>query len=278
MLMIPMGRTPSASAALSMVFDAGWGRNRTFSTRGRDFRAYGCLYLVAGSGFYEDELNGRRSVSAGDVIVIFPGLRHGYGTVRDGDWTEVWLGCRGPMFDNLEREGVLARDRPVLHAGVDERLVSRFDALVATVRNAEGAPDAVLAARAALLLVEIAMVRRSRLGPGSLVARARVALEADLRHPLDLSALARSQGVGYDTLRRAFLSAVGMSPGRWRLQRRIERAQELLLVDEPLERIAEDLGFCNRNFLTRQFTAMVGLSPARWRSQMLARGTSRRTR
>lgn len=257
-------------AGRSLVIGAGWIPDKAGTCQDRDFRAYACVYLTAGGGFYADASNGRRRVAAGDLLVLFPGLVHSYGPERPGDWTEVWFGCRGPLFAALESEGLIARDRPVLHPGLDEGLIARFDALVGLVDRSAGTADAVLAARAHLLLAEVATVEAVP-SPSGLVARARSALEADLRAPLDLPALARRLGVGYDTLRRAFHAELGTTPGRWRLLRRIERAKELLVAGATLDDIAEQVGFCDRFFLARQFKAVVGMPPGRWRMETLGR-------
>ena len=162
----------------------------------------------------------------------------------------------------------------MLHPGVDERLIGRFDALVGLVDRAGGTADAVLAARMHLLLAEIAAAG-SVPTPAGLVAQARAAMEADLRSPVDLPALARRLGVGYDTLRRAFHAEVGTTPGRWRLLRRIERAKELLVAGATLDDIAAQVGCCDRFFLARQFRAVVGIPPGRWRDETLGTGRPR---
>lgn len=260
----------SVQAGRSLVSGAGWIRDKINACQGRDFRAYACVYLTAGAGSYHDVRNGRQDLAAGDLLVLFPGLVHSYGPLKPGDWTEVWFGCHGPLFAALEGEGLIARDRPVLHPGLDEGLIARFDALVAQVDRRAGAADAVLAAQAHLLLAEVATAEAAPT-PTGLVARARTALESDLRAPLDLPALARRLGVGYDTLRRAFHRELGTSPGRWRLLRRIERAKELLADGATLDDIAAQAGFCDRFFLARQFRAVVGMPPGRWRDETLGR-------
>ncbi|MEK7413936.1 MAG: AraC family transcriptional regulator [Planctomycetota bacterium] len=254
----------------SLVIGAGGTAEKSGVCSERDYRAYACVYLTGGTGFYTDTRNGRVTVGAGDLFVLFPGLVHSYGPIDGGTWAEVWFGCRGPLFAALESEGLISRDRPVLHPGVDEGLIARFDALVGAVDRRAGTSDAVLAARAHLLIAEIATADAAP-SPTSLVARARAAMSANLRQPLDLQQVAKRLGVGYDTLRRAFHADTGTSPGRWRLLRKIERAKELLVTDETLDAIADQAGFCDRFFFARQFKSVVGVPPGRWRADTLGR-------
>lgn len=252
----------------SAVFGAGWIQDKTGMCSDRDWRAYALVYVTAGSGSYADADGRSCTLVAGDLLVLFPGLRHTYGPGHAGSWTEAWLGFRGPVFAALETDGILDRQRPVLHPGLDEGLIARFDALVAAVDRAGGTGDAVLVARLHQLIADLTTSERAP-APFSLAARARAELESDLRHPVDLPQLARRLGVGYDTLRRAFHAEHGTTPGRWRLLRRIERAKQLLAEGMTLETTAAETGFCDRFFLARQFRSVVGMPPGRWRAELL---------
>jgi len=257
-------------AGTSCVVGAGWIPDKAGTTIGRDYRAYALIYLTAGRGWYEDERRQRLAVSAGDLLLLFPGLRHGYGPDTPGDWSEGWIGFRGPVFAALEADGVISRERPVLHPGLDEGLIARFDAVITAVDRRSGIADPVLAARVHLLVAELAAAEAQPTASG-LVARARAALEADLRSAVDLPALAARLGVGYDTLRRAFHAELGITPGRWRMLRRIERTKELLAAGRTLDDIAAATGFCDRFFLARQFKAVVGMLLGKWREETLGR-------
>jgi len=256
----------------SAVFGAGWLPDKGGWCNDRDWRAYALVYLTAGSGRYRDHTGRDLAVQAGDLLVLFPGQVHSYGPGRPGDWTEVWIGFRGPVFNALEGDGLLDRNSPVLHPGLDEGLIARFDALVAAVDRAGGTSDAMLVARLHQLIAELSNVVEGN-RPSSLVARARIELEGDLRRPIDLPQLAARLGVGYDTLRRAFQDELGTSPGHWRLLRRIERAKQLIADGWTLDDTAEAVGFCDRFFLARQFRKVVGMPPGAWRSELL--GTKR---
>jgi len=200
-------REQSAPGA-SAVFGAGWIADKGGTCVDRDWRAYALVYITAGDGFYRDRASGDQAVAPGDLLVLFPGLVHSYGPQPGRTWTEVWIGFRGPVFAALESDGLLDRRRPVWHPGLDEGLIARFDGLAAAVDRAGGASDAVLVARMHQLLVELAGAERAA-APPSLVARARIELESDLRRAIDLPSLARRLGVGYDTLRRAFMPRSG---------------------------------------------------------------------
>jgi AraC-like DNA-binding protein len=67
---------------------------------------------------------------------------------------------------------------------------------------------------------------------------------------------------------RAFRATIGESPHAYVIRRRIERAQEMILLTEkPLARIALDCGLADQAHMTRLFRRAVGVPPGAWRRQ-----------
>jgi len=96
--------------------------------------------------------------------------------------------------------------------------------------------------------------------------RARELLTSNLAADLTLEQVAREFGMSVRHFGRAFRQSLGMPPHRWLLQRRVERAQELMRsTGRTLSAIAAECGFADQSHFTRVFTAMVGVSPGQWR-------------
>jgi AraC family transcriptional regulator len=65
---------------------------------------------------------------------------------------------------------------------------------------------------------------------------------------------------------RAFRQTTGVTPHQWLVQKRVERARELLLGGRlSLVEIAISCGFADQSHFTRVFTRCEGNSPGRWR-------------
>jgi AraC-like DNA-binding protein len=89
---------------------------------------------------------------------------------------------------------------------------------------------------------------------------------------LSLADLAAACGVSVAHFSRAFKVTCGMTPHRWRMSRRIEKAQDLLRqTDLPLTLIAIECGFADQAHLTNVFSKHFGLPPGAlrryWNSQ-----------
>jgi AraC family transcriptional regulator len=93
-------------------------------------------------------------------------------------------------------------------------------------------------------------------------------VEEHLDRDLSLKEMAEEVGMSPFYLPRAFKSALGKSPHQYVLQRRIERARELLRdTDLPTVDIALAAGFSSQSHLSNWFVRMVGVPPAVYRRQ-----------
>ena len=87
-----------------------------------------------------------------------------------------------------------------------------------------------------------------------------------LSHQNSLAELASVVGMSRSSFGRAFKSSVGVSPHRWLLQQRVERAKEHLAAGLlPLAEIAQVTGFVDQAHFSRMFRCLEGISPGAWR-------------
>jgi len=93
-------------------------------------------------------------------------------------------------------------------------------------------------------------------------------IEENLGGDLSLERMAAEVEVSPLYLARAFKAAVGESPHRYVLQRRLERAKALLRgTDTPIVEVALSVGFSSQSHLSNWFLRQLGVSPAVYRRQ-----------
>jgi transcriptional regulator GlxA family with amidase domain len=92
-----------------------------------------------------------------------------------------------------------------------------------------------------------------------------------LHRPLPLSALAGHARMSVRTFSRRFLDEVGMTPGRWLAQQRVDHARHLLeTTDLSVDHIAGQVGLGTGASLRKHLTATLGVPPATYRRTFLA--------
>jgi AraC-like DNA-binding protein len=98
------------------------------------------------------------------------------------------------------------------------------------------------------------------------IARARQLLDAETGRVVRSAELERVSGLSRYELARQFRVALGTSPYRYSLMRRLDRGRSELRRGRALADVALGSGFADQAHFTRVFKAGVGVSPARYRA------------
>ena len=247
----PLGETvvPNAAAKDRIDLVKGWNG------------FYGLTYILAGRGtaLNIDRPGDRQPVEAGCLIRFTrytrqlevmrgePGmiecsvctdLETGDALVEDGTWDPNWT------FAQIGDSTVVAKaylslleavvEHSTTQAGLRWRLIQLIDQ--ADLARAATRPDAEFTTQAKRLFEE-------HLEPSFSVADA-----------------ADHFGCTPANFRRRFLAEVGITPARWQLRRRMERATELL-HQHPVKQVAEILGYTDPSVFSRQYHRLMGLWP-----------------
>ncbi len=106
---------------------------------------------------------------------------------------------------------------------------------------------------------------RGGLPPGAM-RRVREYVDAHLGESMDLAELAAIAGLSVFHFARQFKQSAGITPHHYLVQRRIERAQDMLArTDLALSEIAVAAGFSDQSHLSRHFRQMLGTTPREFR-------------
>ena len=93
-------------------------------------------------------------------------------------------------------------------------------------------------------------------------------MKANLAQDLSISNLATLTSMSDSHFSRSFKQAVGISPYRYLMQQRVERAKQLLKQQViSISDIALDCGFANQTHLTKVFRQMAGVTPKAYQKQ-----------
>lgn len=98
--------------------------------------------------------------------------------------------------------------------------------------------------------------------------RATELMNAHLDGDVSVAQIASECGLSRGHFGRAFKQSTGLPPHRWLLERRVDKAKDLLRIGRlPIVEIALACGFAEQSHFTRVFTRTVGESPGAWRRQ-----------
>lgn len=235
---------------------------------GRTLNEFQLVYITKGSGLFETRKIKQRTISAGDVLLLFPGEWHRYGRNKETGWDECWVGFGGDYAERLMNNFFMGIPR-VVHVGFDMALYRMIRSLPEIM---ESAPPGYQQLAAARTIEIIAQLRSRCLGKSvdganeKLIQDIRMQLTADLNHDIDFRALASSVGMSYSKFRSFFKERTGFPPRQYIIEMRINRARELLAyTSQSVSEIAEVLGFESLYYFSRLFKAKTGYSPSEFR-------------
>jgi AraC family L-rhamnose operon transcriptional activator RhaR len=247
--------------------------------------------VTGGTGVHVS-LAGRTPVRTGDVVLLRPGVWHGYEDCRALDvfnccfstellhrelaWTREdpllgYLLWTGPY--SLRRRGMLTThlDPDTLAA-----CTRHLDALDELGSRSIGLHRGDIIGRLALFLAALARTVARDGGDAEeptrpthpAVVHAMRIMEARLEHRWTLGELADRLHLASGYLVRLFKSATGLPPMAYLSRHRVERAATLLLhTDQSIAHIARTVGWADQNYFARRFRAHYGMSASLYRTR-----------
>ena len=247
--------------------------------------------IVMGGEGAQRSLAGRQQLEIGDVILLRPGVWHGYEDCRGLDL----YNC-GFSTELMNRELAWTRQDPQLghllwtgpyagqRRGILTARLSR-DALAECVEHLDGlralrtcpvqTHRGDIVGRLVLFLSCLARAVVSDSGqaqhPGvthPAVQDAMRMLEERPAYAWTLSELANALHLAPGYLVRLFKSATGLPPMAYLSRQRVElAATRLLHTDDPINKIGESVGWPDQNYFARRFKSHYGLSASTYRSR-----------
>jgi len=230
---------------------------------------YVMVYVLRGSGHYLDDRGQPYVVRAGDVFQRFPGRVHTTTIDPESGWRECFIVLGQEFYRNCRNLRMLYHDTPVVGIGVDSGLINRIWRFKEEFKAAGEEELPALVCEVLSLAVELH--RRMGLASGReldnrMVTEICELLSRDFHHHPNLPEICREYGCGYENFRKRFREQIGLSPGQYRIRRRLDAACELLLEHRhSINEIAWLLGYSSPFEFSAQFKKFIGVSPVHYR-------------
>jgi AraC-like DNA-binding protein len=242
---------------------------------------YSLVYVHRGAGIYYGA-DGERSIRAGDLIWLFPGIAHAYGPASSERWDEINIDFGGPAFDAWRGAGLLDPAEPIRHLEPITFWRARLEEFVGSVSRSHGRPTFRDTGKLVELIAQMAAEWESPSDKAASdwIKRAEARLD-DLQAGLDIDyeALAAKFGLGEQAFRKKFKRLTGVTPAQYRSRRLIAAACHLLEeTQESCRAISRRLGFESEFYFSRRFKQLVGICPKTYRLNAVASHPSRAPR
>lgn len=225
-------------------------------------------YVTEGVGAVRREGKEWHPLRPGSLLLRFPNEPR-IQRIDPGVFSEFWLALPEEFCRVLIKLGLILPDVEVMELGIVPEFFAEFERLILEVQQQSSSRMASSLGNIFSFACELLTLARSRGTPYSVeLERAAVILADPAEYRLPIPELAKRLGISCSTFRRTFAAYFRMSPGEYRIRRRIERiADDLLKRDRSIKEIASEYDYPDVYVFSRQFKRFTGFSPTEYRKR-----------
>lgn len=239
---------------------------------GRILNEYQLIYITKGSGYFSSQSCKKQKVSAGTMILLFPGEWHSYYPDKNTGWDEYWVGFRGIHIDRRVEKKFFTKEEPLHHIGISAGIVSLYEEILRLAAEEKSGYQQMISSIVLHILGSVYYKERNNSFTNTFVVdkitEARLLMKERVEDPLSPEEIATRLGLGYSWFRRMFKEYTGVSPAQYQLQQKLLRAKELLIGSHlNISEIAYTLRFENAGQFSTFFKKKEGVTPSEFRER-----------
>lgn len=237
------------------------------------------VYIVEGIG---NHIIGNRQYEthAGDLLIFNSGVPHEERAAQESNLHYFTCGITNLKLKGLEPNFLTSEQIiPVIRAG---EYGERIQTLFTLLNNEVFSGDSMAGETARYLMIALlTLVLRAVKESGKVHSNVRMELGTRIKQyvdqhyldPVSMSDLSEALGISQFYLSRVFKERTGYSPMQYIINRRIGRAQSLLIsTDLSVTKIAEQCGYDNPNYFNLLFKKTIGMAPGAYRKAVMGEG------
>ena len=227
-------------------------------------------HVISGRGVYI--LQDRRyELFPGDTFMIYPNTSVHYFADPEDPWECVWVGFDGRDAKLLVEQTVFSLQSPVLrgdHAAEIRRLLENIHSNYGTELWLSAAITGHLYLLLAFLLKAALQAQPPRAAGDDCAKIVADYIMTHYEEPITVEELAAFASVSHSSLYRSFKRRFHISPKRFLLEYRIERACVMLTrTNCSIQEVSNSVGFEDPFYFSRAFKAIKGVSPRQFASK-----------
>lgn len=240
--------------------------------KGRILNEYQLVFIAEGRGTFETEHIGEVPINPGSVFLLFPNTWHTFKPLTDSGWEEYWVGFNGPYAEYLMQQECFNPRFPLIHMGFNTEFLNIFTRLLETMKG-EGVAFCQIASCLTVQLLSLAYAAALlKASPQNrkehIINNIRFKMHDNLDKHINLDELAAEHNVSYTWFRKAFKEVIGVSPGQYLLNLKLEKTCKLLKeTDLTVAEIAFAAGFMSEYHFSRIFKKKMNISPSLYKKE-----------
>lgn len=231
---------------------------------------YTGFYILAGEGSYEDWRGNVHPLRPGDFGQHLPGKWHKIKRNNPKEWIEYSVRLSLDLYNAFVTTQTIDPEKGVFHSApnpireeeflsIHNSLIIQSNTMLATALN-----------RIANYLLKIKFIGSEKIGGDeNQLEKMKAILSRPSNEKELIRHLAENFPYSYSTLRTKFKSYTGLTPARYRIEKKIEQAVYLIKEGElNFKEISSLLGYTDPFTFSRQFKEVTKISPREFRKRV----------
>jgi AraC-like DNA-binding protein len=241
--------------------------------KGRILHEYQLIYITNGKGVFESE-HCKKEIREGSLILLFPDEIHRYKPDFETGWNEYWVGFEGSFAINAVSKNFFSKAQPIIHIGYNEKIMNLFVDIIQTSKEEKSGYQPVISGAIIYLLgLMYSAKKQDDLKDSDTIQicidKARVIMRSKIYEKISFEKLAEELEVSYSWFRKVFKKHIGLAPGQYMIQLKIQKAKELLGEKSvSVKEVAYKLQFESSLYFSKLFKDKVGISPVSYKNQV----------
>ena len=227
-------------------------------------------HVISGKGVFLMD-NQRYELSAGDTFMVYPNISIQYFADSKDPWEYIWVGFDGVDAKHLVEQTDFFLQSPVLRGEYSAEIYKLMENIYENYGTGMWRSAAItghLYLLLSFLLENAHQVPNPRTANNDCARCVANYIMTHFEQPITVEELADFAAVSHSSLYRSFKRRFQMSPKRFLLEYRIERACVLLTESSySIQEISNSVGFEDPFYFSRAFKAIKGVSPRQYAAQ-----------
>ncbi len=198
-----------------------------------------------------------------------PGVKHSTFIDPKSTWNEYYIDFNTELYRQLATLGLVEHNTPVFQISPDRSIGSEFEKLIQLLKesNENKLPDISLKFFGFVRdLVNRSNLSKSHYSSDDMIEKSCLNFNLTLDQRIDLKEYCKQNGWGYESFRKLFKKAIGISPVKYIVRRRLDEACRLLRsTDLQISEISTTLGYKSQYEFSKQFKRQFGMYPKHFR-------------
>lgn len=244
--------------------------NYSFKSVGRTLNEYQLVYIIKGSGYFTSSSCLMTRVSAGTMILLFPGEWHLYYPDEQSGWYEYWVGFKGINMDQRVLNGFFKKTNPLFQIGISSIIINQYEDIFRIIKSQKNGFQQPISGLILSILgnVYYEHQNKSELHNPAIdkINQACSIMRENIDGSLPPAEIAQMLNISYTWFRQMFKQYTGTSPNQYQLHIKHIKAKELLINSSlSISEIAYKLGFENISQFSTFFKSKEGATPSDFR-------------